>query len=535
MIAFAFTFPGGRYHATPWGRHVNEADVAWPPEPVRILRALIATWWRKADHVAFPKAALDELIDVLASEPPVFQLPEAVHTHVRAFMPAPEAKRLIFDGFLKVRPVDPLIVIWPQIVLLAEQEALSAHLLERIGYLGRAESWAHGQVTSWDGASNAAPRAPGGAPRRGSTPVDVMAARTADEWCDERMRQLRSASALKGSNARRVIDTLPERLCDAIAIDTGEWQAAGWSTPPALRKLVYDRPEIGPTPPRRTSRPVRNPLKAPGHPEVARFLLAGRPQPRVETTLRIGEVLRRALRARGPSGGAPPQLSGRGPDGPLRDDPQHAHAFYLPEDADGDGAIDHLVVWSRVGFSDAARRALDRLTLLYVGGRGPKPNAETGNGEDETDREEWRVALDQIGTPEEVRGSRLLDPARVWVSATPYLKARHDDAPRSDFASRVDSYRAALSREWRLRRPGEAEPLIEPILQNGQPKFGVGPRQRPPLHFARTRPRGLGGRQPDSMGAALQLTFETATAGPLAFGKHAHFGLGLFIAHPQLI
>ncbi|MFX9058357.1 hypothetical protein ABTN75_21495, partial [Acinetobacter baumannii] len=50
MIAFAFTFPGNRYHATPWGRHANEADVAWPPEPVRILRGLIATWWRKADQ-----------------------------------------------------------------------------------------------------------------------------------------------------------------------------------------------------------------------------------------------------------------------------------------------------------------------------------------------------------------------------------------------------------------------------------------------------------------------------------------------------
>ena len=87
MIAFAFTFPAGRYHATPWGRHANEADVAWPPEPVRILRALIATWWRKADHERYPKTRLDDLIDALATELPVLRLPEAVHTHVRAFMP----------------------------------------------------------------------------------------------------------------------------------------------------------------------------------------------------------------------------------------------------------------------------------------------------------------------------------------------------------------------------------------------------------------------------------------------------------------
>jgi CRISPR-associated protein Csb2 len=101
MIAFAFTFPAGRYHATPWGRHANEADVAWPPEPVRILRALIATWWRKGDRERFPESILDDLIDVLAAEPPRFHLPEAVHAHTRGFVPAPAEKKLIFDAFLR--------------------------------------------------------------------------------------------------------------------------------------------------------------------------------------------------------------------------------------------------------------------------------------------------------------------------------------------------------------------------------------------------------------------------------------------------
>jgi CRISPR-associated protein Csb2 len=34
-------FPGGRYHATPWGHHVNEGQVEWPPSPWRLLRALM--------------------------------------------------------------------------------------------------------------------------------------------------------------------------------------------------------------------------------------------------------------------------------------------------------------------------------------------------------------------------------------------------------------------------------------------------------------------------------------------------------------
>ena len=56
MLAIRFLFPAGRYHATPWGRHVNEADVEWPPSPWRLLRALIATWHRKLDPNRYPKA-----------------------------------------------------------------------------------------------------------------------------------------------------------------------------------------------------------------------------------------------------------------------------------------------------------------------------------------------------------------------------------------------------------------------------------------------------------------------------------------------
>jgi CRISPR-associated protein Csb2 len=50
MISLSLRFLAGRYHATPWGRHVNEAALAWPPEPVRVLRALIACHYRKADR-----------------------------------------------------------------------------------------------------------------------------------------------------------------------------------------------------------------------------------------------------------------------------------------------------------------------------------------------------------------------------------------------------------------------------------------------------------------------------------------------------
>jgi CRISPR-associated protein Csb2 len=49
MLALAIRFPAGRFHATPWGRHVNEGAAEWPPSPWRLLRALVATWKRKLD------------------------------------------------------------------------------------------------------------------------------------------------------------------------------------------------------------------------------------------------------------------------------------------------------------------------------------------------------------------------------------------------------------------------------------------------------------------------------------------------------
>ena len=45
-VALHLRFPAGRYHATGWGHHVNEAALDWPPAPFRLLRALYAQAFR---------------------------------------------------------------------------------------------------------------------------------------------------------------------------------------------------------------------------------------------------------------------------------------------------------------------------------------------------------------------------------------------------------------------------------------------------------------------------------------------------------
>ena len=160
MFALACRFPAGRYHATPWGRNVNEADVAWPPEPWRLLRALIAAYWRKGDHERWPQEALGRLIDALAETLPVYRLPEgAVHAHTRHYMPRARGRRtLIFDAFVRMPGQGSIIAAWPAVTLDADLFSLGADLAGAIGYLGRAESWTECEaLAEWDGKPNCGP------------------------------------------------------------------------------------------------------------------------------------------------------------------------------------------------------------------------------------------------------------------------------------------------------------------------------------------------------------------------------------------
>jgi CRISPR-associated protein Csb2 len=345
MFALAFRFPAGRYHANPWARHVNEADVAWPPDPWRILRAVVATWHRKADREAFPEDRLAALIDRLAEEAPVYRVPLAISAHTRHYMPTREGNKekatLIFDAFARLDPAEPLIVAWPKTTLAPDEHALALHLVERIGYLGRAESWVESEVTEVVGANalgfNCRPGERAVDPDTGEVGelVPMLVPLRADEYATERVRWSERLPSLPKRQRTVLAATLGMRLLDAIACDTAGWQAAGWSQPPAARKVLYRRPEGALATYVRRPRPRR--AKQPQCPTVARFVLAGRPPPRIEYAVKIGEMRLATLTRFGRDDAgrwrAPSVISGRDENGrPLKED-VHTHAFFLPEDA----------------------------------------------------------------------------------------------------------------------------------------------------------------------------------------------------------
>ncbi len=149
MIGLAIRFPAGRYHATPWGSHVNEAAVEWPPSPWRLLRALDSSWHRTAPDLE--AGEVRDLLDLLSS-PPSYRLPPAVPGHTRHYMPDQTHRRevhltqtLVFDAFLRLEPSEPLTVLWDASPSTSQVRALR-RLAAGFTYLGRSESWCEAEV-----------------------------------------------------------------------------------------------------------------------------------------------------------------------------------------------------------------------------------------------------------------------------------------------------------------------------------------------------------------------------------------------------
>ena len=223
-------------------------------------------------------------------------------------------------------------------------------------------------------------------------------------------------------------------------------------------------------------------------PNSVRFRLRGNRLPSLLSTHQVAERARRATlgRARelyGPDA-IPAVLSGH------RDDnagAAHQHAFWLPEDADGDGRIDHLTVHAAAmdGASLAALLAAD----VAVSSRG----------------EHWRARWHWVGRHDDGEApNTLLAVAVEWITVTPYY--------RPWYAKRGFSQDDMIRRECAGR--GLPTPLVVELLAGGAPP----PRWR----WRRSAPPG------NARGTAWRLVFGAPVRGPLALGYGCHFGLGLF-------
>lgn len=473
MLVIELTFPAGRYHATPWGRHVNEGEAEWPPSPYRLVRAVFDVWKRKRPD--WHPSRVEPIFGALASSPPRFVLPGAAVAHTRSFLSKntenPSDRTLVFDAFAAVSPRAPLLMGWPELDLPQTAQADLDELLSTLNYLGRSESWVSARVLPGIGSVrwNCEPAASASV---SGQPVNVACAISSAEYA-------RARNGGEGS------------WLEALAYSTADLLRDRRSDPPAIRYVEYLRPadcfSSQPTPYTRPQPPVHGVV----------YELESKVLPQSTSALEIAERVRTKLMGIHKTlAGGPERVSCRfsGKDADGRPLAGHRHMFVLPADRDCDGYLDQLLVVCREPFDHLELIALDRLESLW------QPDGKP----------DIRCVPVRWGT-----FHQLLKPALKVASRTPFVPTRHYRRGRGSWA------------EWIGREIGlecERHGLPKPVRVSRLDQCGLrGGRSYRWIEFRRNRKGDSGG-----MGFGFDLEFAEPVSAPFALGYGCHFGLGQF-------
>jgi CRISPR-associated protein Csb2 len=543
-VALILSFPGRRYHATPWGHHVNEGLIEWPPSPWRLLRSFLATGytklgWPKEGPPPVARSLIEKLVAVL----PHYRLPEAVGTHSRHYMPMARFKNgreettLVLDTWAQID--DGSIGVHWNIDLTTVERVLFADIARELGYLGRSESWVEGTLTEDVDQAHFDIR-PGEArdrPGPGWEQVSLLAPLPAPDFLNWRERSVRTAlDALpeidikgrpikKAQQAKRheeIQAIYPTDMIACLHTDTGWLQKLGWNQPPGSRKVFYwrRRSSLEGGGPHARSTPVR--------PTSLEFMLLSlatvsgnlHALPSISRTLPQGELLHRALLSRGPKDARPPVvLSGRDLEGqPLRDERAHRHAHLIHLDLDGDGHLDHVLIWAPMGLDADAQHVVRSVRRTFTkGGTEPLRLALAASGS--------RSDLLAVPPPWRDRLLELLggDPtgSRRWRSATPFVPPRFLK-PRGR-----NTLEGQIVAELAVRG------LPEPLSIHRLDPHADDDLVRKSRHFVRRRREHRG--PPVDCGFMLELELNEAVPGPVALGYGSHFGLGLFVSTNEVL
>jgi len=548
MPTLLFRFPGGRYHATPWGHHVNEGLIEWPPSPWRLLRALLSVGYTRLGWAASlqtpwqsqPPETACALLLKLAGTLPRYGLPPAGGAHSRHYMPVAAFKgdrehtTLVFDTWAQVD--EGVLAVGWDVQLTAAETQMLHDLVSRLSYLGRSESWVEGRVASPEEAAairlDCLPCDVRSAPGPGWEQVALLAPEPGPVYAAWRATRLEAALAnlpalalpdkktltakdrkpVEQREAERVRAEVPypADLLACLQTDTNWQRDHGWSQPPGSRRVLYWR--------------AANALRSVGLPaakpaidgdRMTFVLLAMSTEsgnnhalPTLARSLPQGELLHRtlvSLRQRLCPDLPAPVLTGCDAQRrPLRG--KHGHAHVLSLDLDDDGHLDHVLVWAPDGLDRLDQQALRATRKTFT---------KRGAGELRLSWAAGGSREDLLNLPEPWRSAvhRTVGAARTWVSATPFVLPRH---PKP---------RGANSVEGQLRAELRARDLPEPLsVEVLQPQQCASARQL--RHHVRVRQHGP---QPVvNAGLAVRLTFSVPVEGPICLGYASHFGLGRF-------
>ncbi|MCY4523071.1 MAG: type I-U CRISPR-associated protein Csb2 [Caldilineaceae bacterium] len=487
MITIRLTFPSGQYTAVQRGRNGRDAVLEWPPSPWTLLKALSEAW-----HCSLPAVspeAFAATLEALARTPPCFRLPHATPEPCSSSLPDgnpsnPEDQHV--NERVSLRVQGSMIICWPDTDLSSNLREAFQRMLPHWTQLGPASEVQVELQSEPPSDFNAVPVKTGSLPTGSWDLVPTLTVRP----------------------PLRIADLLGGRIEHADTTDCPE--GAEWMIYARASECLGTGQNIG------HASTGLDPVIT-----VVRFALTGPMLPEVTETLRWGDLARRSVMAqygRQNGGRSTPTLSGKDASGkPLQG---HRHAFYMPIDEDGDGLLDHLTIWTPIGFNAPELRAVEGVRSLNPGsGKHPIRLEVLGHGE----------AAD-FGSV----CPWLFGESRHWHSLTPYVLTRHVKyrGPKDELGRRriVDG-----PEEQMLREAGQRWPEGPQLLQAAEVTSPEDPRLAPlktgisssrlPSEFLRKRQRGSSGGR----ACKFMLEFEEPVTGPIALGHGCHYGLGLFV------
>ncbi len=530
MPTLLLRFPARRYHATPWGYHVNEGQIEWPPSPWRLLRALIATGystqqWLSGDIPFIARSLLEKLAGVL----PRYRLPAASGAHSRHYMPLAKFKNgredttLVFDAWAQIDKGE-IAVIWDA-ELSDDESALFSLLVENVGYIGRSESWVIARVAEPrellpDG-SDCFPVTGERHLGKGWEQVSLMVPLATGEYNQWRQSMIEEENGqIEKKNGGKKTPKEIQKIEDSYAADllaclqvTTDWiRGYGWSRPPGSQRVLYWRrsDSLESSAPK----PVRQPHVATTVESILLSISNSSGQdhalPTVFRTLAQAELLHRVLVKAASRGDNLPGSVLTGCDDeekPLSG--PHRHAHIIPIDLDADGHLDHILLWAPMGFNLEAQSAIRSIRTTYMKG---------GSGS-------LRLILAGIGSLEQIQKQsgdyganlRLIvnrgGGCSTWISATPFVPPRY---LKKNGKNTIEGQVIAELESRGFPAPED----IRVILPNQDPQAAE------MRHFLRTR--RFGRKPPIDAGFFITLKFSRPIEGPLCLGYGSHFGLGLF-------
>lgn len=471
MIAIGMRFLTGRFHATPWGRHHNEGQTEWPPSSWRLLRALVAAFYRT--HPAnMDERQLTRILNALSS-PPEFRLPPSSAAHTRHYDQANGGIKF-FDTFtvLNRNDSDEVVWLWPDAVLEPEDRQVLSQLLQSLNSFGRSESWCEARILENDSSlhSNCAP--------------------------------LHQEIPTRGEPVRVLVPNVGgAELLKELTVETSSLRKKKMIDPPGARWVTYSRPVPTPVP-----RPAHRKSHAVKLTWVL-FKLDATVLPHVKRTIFIADAFRRAAMSKhkfikGDEALVSPSFSGKRLDGDRRKE-DHAHAFFLPFDQNRDGKLDHLLVWCREGFDADELAALNQISRVYRG----------------SDVELLTPVLlsfgDQKGLQKLITPKTSIHP-RVFESSTPFVPTRFWRKGRGE---PLEWAKGEVIRECRHHD------LPEPVSIEFLPSL-VLPKTSRAIQWSEFNRQ----RREDSQNLAFgfRIAFSEPITQPVAIGYGCHFGLGQF-------